>query len=1090
MNINNLVSITILILIILIAVIIHLFRGNHFEQSNVQEGLTIPLDAPWDYDYLNTQNQSLGFNLNQSDPGNSNAKKFVEILINQGVPYEKVNVSDPNPTFPPYGNGVCASDWYDVVDKTNNVRTARTVRMRDGTILLRSPTIQNPYNPKERADGPTAYQICLNYANEQKKRYPTINTFAIQYGGYCLAGDTSDMALNKNVAIKNHPNGSNAVSVFENKANCKLGSYSEENGAGWTQVVYSMPPPTPMYRFKQSEYSAKINELSSQTLTTYESVITSANRNNNTNKSPFTTIQEGLTSSPSSNAMYSQGQQPVGVFITTLGNGVKGVDDNIIKTLKQTSFNVTVEEYQKWISSLANTNTKVDDYVKSASEFGLNSEDKIFGFYKAIKYIFNVDDNIPNPPPNYLRLFVEVFKYWLKINNMDQLQKVVELVDKYQLKSIKTMPIFFAMLLLKYINVFWFDYDIFFGVWKYNNVGANEVMNIVSNVLTDEATFNYKYTGDTQKLNDMIQFAMSSGFDMTKQLSGPSPSDGFNKLKSTLASLKVKYETYINYYVKLQNIVGVQLHMEKILPNFTTYYNTVAYSDESGHKLENPVTPNTIFNDFIFKIDPPETADKYFAPNCGVDFNDFLTSLTTSNITVNFIITQKAKGQSYCEFMAGRTSAANIPEGFLSNDSDPFAQFMNSMGTFFYSLYSSGNSIEGAEIMESTVADNNTFISFFGTNTYSAELMKFQDDLKKRGIENYDDQARFAASCVNAGLYYADYPTICKIFDNFNGNSTMLAKTLLDVISAIGEIGISGIDNIKLLINKISTFGVKFSTNFKSFLDKMIIFNMGNSQVNVTSITKFVDDMTTINMTYSTNDGTNKVNIIVDYFVSVQIPLRMYYSGNTGIAITIASECQTTMIPPNFPSLFVNSLYKYSVQSNKYGNALYDIQTPALFNVAPICDRIAAMQQAYMLCNNLDNYNNVQSIVVPNMTLIISFFYKEELDALANANGGYSDIKKRVSMMTDVAAAMTKYANEFKANPAQKQTFELYTTMSALFKTFPALMFQYMSSDIASKCGNGNCIYNQYVDCNYTYCKACSSNTAINYRPNPPILHL
>ena len=1080
MNINNLVSIAILIFILLVALIL----VECSNKSILMEGLEtkqMPTDYPWDYDYLNAQNQTLGFNLNQSDPNNVNANKFIQILINLDIPYKTIDVTNPNPTFPPFGKGVCASDWNDITDKTTGVRGERTVRMQNGKVLLTGPMHRT--NPQK------SYDYCLNYANQQKQTYPSINTFAIQYGGYCLVGDTNDLAINENVKMTNDYRGYNEVVKFNNTNNCKWKNI--ETGGGWTQIVYSMPPPEKRYRFDEPQYSEKINEFLKNALTTYESIINSAYMN----KVNFTTIQEGMaTTNPRPTvAMYPPGQKPNGILITSIGNGVKDVDDNIIKVLKQTGFKVTVEEYNQWISNLVKYDTSDDEYISVASNFGLDSEDKIYGFYAVIKNILDIKIS-QNPPPFVIKYAVEFFQKWININNMDELNKFASLIDKYKLKTVPDMPIAKVVFALNSINVKWFDYDDFFGVWQQNSTQTNDVMSIIVNNLTDETVFNYKYSKDSKKLNEMIHFAMYSDIDITKPLDVPTPVDGFKKLHSTLQNLNGNYETYINYYVKLQNIVGAQPNIKTILPNFTTYYNTVAYKDVAKYTLANPVTLSTLFDEFIYKIDPIDSADKYFTPDCGADFNVFLKNLTSSNITVNNIITQKnynggnpSSGQSYCDFMSGRNQSTK--SGFKNMDEieDILTQMMNSIRAFFYNLFSSK---EGAEDMKKSINHHSIFQRFFGVGDYSSKLIQFENDLKLRGILNYDDTAVFAESCVKLNLYYTDYPVICKIFDDFNGSGTpMTADNLLKVISKLGKIGISGIEEIKKLIDTISRFGVKFSTNFTNFLDQIATFNMGNKSVNVMSIIQFVNDMINIRITYDNKSGRAAFQNIIHYFVSVQIPLRMYYSGSPGISIKISTECATKTIPANFPSLFVNALNMYKAKSSKYDNALHDILTPAIFNAdAPLCDKIIAMQQAYMLCKNVDTYGDMQSIIIPNMILIVSFLYKEELDELASENSDYSDITKRISMMQDVGVAMTKYANEFKENPSQKSTFDLYNSLSNVFKLFPALMFQYISEDIASKCGNGNCIYNQYVDCNYTYCKACSTTRTTNYRTTPPVL--
>jgi hypothetical protein len=1108
MNINNLVSFTILTFIILISVIISMFYTGNLNQLIIKEGLeTMPTDFPWDYEYLNKKNTELNFNLNQLDSNNIKANQFIQILLNLPVkiPYSKLNIADPNPTFPPYGKGFCASDWYDITDTTNGVRTARTVRMKDGQIFLRGPSSFN-----DMMDGPTSYNTMLRYANDVEKyvksRNPNdnITVMANQNAGYPLVGNTVDLVSSNNDRVNNHPNGPD-VQIYENKAlYCKrFGWSSENNGSAWTQVVYTKPPPQTRYRFNDAEYTAKINEFKTNGLNNYDSVIDSKQINEQ-----FTTIKEGLPSSgPIDPIMYPQGQKPIGILITSLGNGVDGVDNNIIKELKQTGFKVTVEEYNQWIKGLSRTNTNVNNYVESASKFGLDSEDRIYGFYKVIKQILGINVE-QNPPPFVIEYAVQFLKNWLNINNMNELNKFSELIDKYNLKSVPGLPIINVIIILKSINVYWTDFDNFFGVWQSHDILTNDVMNITLNALIDQSTFNYKYNGrdpsklreETKKLNDMINFALYSDVDITTSLKIQNPVNAFNTLKSTLQNLNVNYETYIKYYDKLQKLVGVQINMKTILPNFTKYYNTVAYSDVPGYKLANPVTMTTLFDEFIYKIDPPESSDKYFSI-CGVDFNAFLTNITNSKITINNIITQRnygggpsTGGQSYCDFMRGMTkmgfSTFSSDKNSQMEEPDAFTQFINSISTFVYNVFGGK---EGAETMNNTQTSKpasrpakDVFKSFFGKDDYSTLLQTFEADVNRRGISTHDNVVIFADNCVSLKLYYSDYPELCKIFDDFNGGGTMTADKLIEVISSLGKVGISGIDDIKSLISLISNFGVKFSTNFANFLDNIAIFNRGsNENVDLSAIRKFINDMSDAKLTYATAPGTTSVNNIIAYFVSINIPLRMYYSGSPGIPISITGECEVKKIPANFPSLLVNSLRNYSKKSEKYGNSLYDIRTPSVFNALSLCDRITAMQQAYMLSENMNSYNNAPSIIIPNVILILSFFYENEIDAILNESNVYSDMDKRVLMMQDMAIAMNTQANNFKADNKPHE-YKTYISMSNMLKTYPALMFQYLSNDIKSKYASSN--YKDYVGCKHTFSKACETDRTINLRTIQPVV--
>jgi hypothetical protein len=148
----------------------------------------------------------------------------------------------------------------------------------------------------------------------------------------------------------------------------------------------------------------------------------------------------------------------------------------------------------RWLSHYSNLvkyDTSDDEYISVASNFGLDSEDKIYGFYAVIKNILDIKIS-QNPPPFVIKYAVEFFQKWININNMDELNKFASLIDKYKLKTVPDMPIAKVVFALNSINVKWFDYDDFFGVWQQNSTQTNDVMSIIVNNLTDETVFNYK----------------------------------------------------------------------------------------------------------------------------------------------------------------------------------------------------------------------------------------------------------------------------------------------------------------------------------------------------------------------------------------------------------------------------------------------------------------------------------------------------------------------------------------------------------------------------------------------------------------------
>jgi len=1076
--------------------------------QNVTEGATsntpTPTDHPWDYDYLNAVNAENNFNIGQTDPNNVTADRFINYMINQGIEYETADIPPTNPSFPEYGQGVCMTDWGSITDNTNGVTGPRTVRMRDGTTL---------YKDVNQVDGQTAYNECLQFTNEKKQTYETINAFALQYGGQCFAGDTNYLALNSDV-ITNDPRtiNKNQVAQLNDKNYCQRSGivpgtgmrirvfgrtfsiggrpFASSNGSGWTQMVYAHPLPQEKYRFNADQYNAKIKEYVNGGLSTYSSVLNSVPLN-----------REG----------FIEGIEPIPVAnpITNLPS-IQGVDNNILNSLRRNNFIVTTEEYQKWTTELLQYNTPVDVYLKYASDFGIHSEDEIYGFLSDFQTLFNIPSGIKIPHPAIIIITI-ILKY-IKIQNIKDYYSFSSLVKTNELNTVsssilksnntggqKYVSLFMILYGLSRINVYWKDYNTFFGVWKSNNISINDTMNIIINILVNE-TFSYQYNGNVQQLTTLIQFATYSNIDISSPQI-PSPVDGFNKFDATLKQMNMTYAAYISYYIKLQSIIGIQQNMQNILPNFTTYYNTVAYSDAPNHKLDNPVTVNTLFNDFIYVIDPlGSTVPPYFT-SCGADFNSYLSKIKNAPFTVANIISQKSNysspndtktGETYCKFM---TSYGNSKESFESRtNEDSNSMSFQKISNYIIELFDNfkntlfNNPIEGLE----AVADSATYQTFFGKNIdYSSDLSTFTSDVGKRELTGSDNITSFARTFVNAGLYYKDYTSICTLFDNFYGNSPMPILILQSTITRLSDIGVTGADGIVKFITLITNFGVSYNNNFDGVLNDMKTFNMGTNNVNIEAITQFINDMSGIGLTYSTPSGTQYIQNIMTFFVNSNLPLAVYYYGSSSTNIitsftTGKIKCGTTSLPANFPSIFINALNRYSNSVDSYSNSLYDILNPTSPPVQ-YCDMIDALQEAYMIILGQQTYNSRQALIVPNVTIIATFVYQEEMDAIVNQPNYYSDILKRILMINDIANGMIRYSEVFK--DGRQYDIDLYMNIAKFLKIFPVLSFQYLSHEFMSKCSNGqDCWYNVYVDPTYSECKASSSKKTVNYRPNPPVL--
>jgi len=1076
----------------------------------------LPKNYKWDYDNLNELNESLKFNINAaSDPTHSTADKFIEYLINEGVPYDIYQKPPPNPSFPPYGQGVCMTDWDNVTDTTNNVSGLRTVRMRDGTVLM---------NSVDKVNGLNAYNQCLQFAQEQKQQNPSINVFSIQAGGACLVGDTNYLALNSNVVTTDkRTTNQNQVGKLNNPDYCKLPGtvpgtevtvrpfprytyesrgweitfkesdpgpsitinegkeYARTNGSNWTQMVYAYPLPTPVYRFDEKIYSNQILTYIERGIVSYSAAL-------NSNKLNFTTM-EGYVN-------YRQEPRPVGIPITDMEN-IPGLDDNILKKLKDKNFKVTAEEYEKWITQLVENKILIDTYLTQVTDFELFSEDAIYGFLTDFKTLFNMPSDMIKNPSIILKV-INVLKPY-QIKNLTDYKEFSEIVTLLGLNNQPISLLEVLDILLK-INVHCKDYKQFFGIWQTNNTSTNDTMYIIMNILTTP-TFNYQYNGDDSQLSDLITFAKYSTIEKTFTI--PTTRAAFIQFNELLNKMDITYQAYVGNFNTLQKIVGPQKNLQQILPKFSTYYNTVAYSDSPEHILDDPVTLSTLLNDFIYVIDPVfgSTKPPYFTA-CGGDLSRYFEIVTTVGFTVNDIKshkedynspTQTNTGNTFCKFMIGYGNG-NVESfdtyGHVDQTENIISMAYKYIARLFESVLGDSTArkqIEGAV----NISDNIAFQRFFKTTTYRADYNSLVSDLEKRGLNGSDNVSTFINSYLNTGLFYSDYLSVCQIFDRFNDNVQMSIQDIQSILVILSSIGVVGLPAIISFIETIREFGVSYKINFNTFVDDFIRFSGStNPSSSTNAVTMFIEDMTMMGYTYATPAGINSIQTIIQFFLIANLHLEDYYYGESSTKQIKSFNkknviCKTTYLPANLPHLFIKSLYDYNKNARLN---YYDMLILENFQNVEHCDIINAIQEAFMLTSpNYQIISERQAIIIPNMTTITSFFYKEEIDILVRNSSHYGEIEKRILLMNEVANGMIKYSYTFKGD--RQNDFDLYNDIITFLKLFPILSFQYFSNEFAGKCVNGQeCFYDIYVDPIYSECKASTSDKTINYRANPPIL--
>ena len=573
-----------------------------------------------------------------------------------------------------------------------------------------------------------------------------------------------------------------------------------------------------------------------------------------------------------------------------------------------------------------------------------------------------------------------------------------------------------------------------------------------------------------------------------------------------------------NEYIKLTNILQPKVGFDKnniveLWNAFKTYYSTIAY--EAGVLVDSPVTVDTLekwfteIQTYYEQNSPlknsPNFSPTFFSPNNG-DFIYFLKTVLIGGLyKMSDMKRDIAIGMTYPKLISTYKSTLPQQSGFtaLSYETTEGSFYSDPIGesSFFTQIYNkfekwtkygfqllNGNATiyEGAETMSQS--DANTLNSF-GITSFSNGSLR---DLEKLLIENNVSQIdpsktiwtnimTFVSAMVKIQITNNNLRDFIKLMKDFH------AQYIPDwyvVLNKLATIKLVNYPDVRRFIQTSTMFGVYYDKNFDLFIMKLTQFNANFAATGLRPFITFFSDMDKMGYTYNTPQGVQIVNNIIDYFISYKFSLTTY-SSDAKLPLVKCKSPNSSELPEGFCHSLVLALFYYNKSS--YYHSMYDIRTPSLFNRIHYCNAIDAMQQAYMLCTGTLSYNGLQSVVSQNITIVIPFFYKEEVDAILSDNKKYSNIENRVKIMHDIARAMDNYAERFNTNET-KTDLLLYSSLSAVLNIFPAVTFQYFAEDIKSKCGNGNCAYSIYLDPDYTHCKASTTRKTTNYRPSPPVV--
>jgi hypothetical protein len=941
--------------------------------------------------------------------------------------------------------------------------------------------------PKYRYVHQNNYNNCKNRANQNGH-----NTFGLQWGQECWTGNTSNDMVNDK--------GRQLQKIDDRSCN-KGGINDDETGGGWSNMVYK-----------------KITTKTVNRITNYEKIIREFVKSNLHNDSDVKNAQNfnlsGFTTMEGFDNEYVNGIPVTGRYIKATdkitvtdknSQNVNIATNNIIDTIVNNNYKVQTLNFTEFVDKFKKPGKSITDlnkYIQTMKSIGIDSETLANKLVERLKpYCSNGNE----PFHDIMKLITVYFKKY-GIDNVSAIFDAVspreedgwfiQIVKSHQLHTLSlpllpstvgNAPADSIMEKLYTVNssiqtIGITNMSSFFSNFNAYGVNGSSFFNNIYPIYSDTnlKIYNYIATGSVDPLSDALY--------KINGLSNSGLISGFQTLKSLLGELKLNFNEYVNFTIQLKSRVSYT-DIITVWNDFKTYYTTIAYPSPASPPNQN-VTP-TILISWIDEINRTATSGTYFSNDSG-DFDTFLKILIEGKYTTSRFKNDVSIGQTYDEFMSmhptpttppapSQSQQQNFSNMTYNNDNMDIFQtlerwflYMLGMNRYTENMESSGMS-----------ASDKSILNNFGITDFNEQLLSVENKLRQYGVRDMDSSQTEWKNIVNVihkltltKITINELDDFVKLMDEFGAKSI---KEWYDVLDKLTQIKIESYDNVKTFITEITKFGVIYKENFDLFIQYLKIFKSDFSSGNLIPVITFMNDMKKTQNTYQTNQGTVVVNNIIQYFTNYNFTLMLYYSGSSFSII----KCDQ-IIPKNFPSLLVNSLYDYGTKGS-YGNNLYDIQanhnSQTLFEA---CDIVNAMHEAYMIANSKGEYNGHTALIDPNVTIISSFFYKEEMDAILNKPNHYSSHIKRVLIINDIADGMVRYSEVFKVD--RKQDYELYNNIAKLLKIIPAVAFQYLSNEFISKCDGKDCWYTVYVDPVYSECKASTSNKTINYRPKPPVM--
>lgn len=1007
-------------------------RGSISQTSVGKEGLVSLND--WDVLGMESVNKQYGFRVDKSE-----YQEFIDFLQNtQGIQITKKTVKPTSTDFPQMETAQCYED-----SKSRTIKPSAN----SGQMMIKVDS----RNPSK------AYNECKAFAN--KHNYQVMG---LEYSGECYVGNTISEATAKGSKPNNR---------------CIRGKgYSHQAGGAWSQMVYIKPQPTQKNTVVDYENYIKTISSGSTPIKSWSDLKTTIQVNDSVAAQGFSTI-EGATF-PMVPIKNPQPAYPMSANMSRCVDktdsqtiGKKQINNNIINAIVDSSYCVPVGEYSKFVQlhpKIQNINT----YISTMKSHGINNEDRKSSVIAALNQIqsnYANDNNIGeilNTLKNYGLSDINqlvlpdskpgVFKQMIDTNGLTASKLGIHIFPSTN--ALNANKSVFEM--MKEINVPISDMGNYLSKFnKYGVTPSQYFQSIHPKLISD--SFKYTYTG----ADDLRALLLD-----IKNLSEGSLLDGFNDFSRIAKSFGTT--TYSGYKAAIQNlesIVGSPKPITSLVPKFTTYYKTVAYSDDPETYKVLDVSNHTITIDDVsrFISDMPTS----YEFNTKYNFNKYIDKLTDRKYSVKRLKHDASMGKTYTSFMEGepqQTSDSSNKQGFIGSIRGLFSRIEGFLEGFS---------------TPSRPPDEQILVTF-GITDFRKPLEDVEDIFSKNGLHDFSNGSNDWNTMINTihqmnklGIRSANLSEWNALMGRFGAENV---PNWLAVLKEMDGLKLNGFASVNKFLTAIIDFGVNYSNNYSAFLKAIKPFGMDLTK---TGFYTFLKDMKSCGLTYGNNP--DKVNNIIHYFVALGVSLNVYDQADNG--------------RPSY-SWMVNSLCTYgkgSPSSNNLDDLNLDILNMAeLYGTEPPIKKITYVD-AETKPEFIKTVNRVKNRLVRlingNMMddyLVSDHLFQEEVREMIKSSktGDFSGYTRNYKnqMMMDVGHSILKYLVNDQSNQdpqSDKTQLEKRRDLAYMCILYPSVMFEYVVKKIKIRCAdNDNCEELKRTNPTLATCKASTIRKDLTFR--------